>query len=118
MVSAGFAASHRLPSRSAIPASNNCDNRSICALPDPARDSAVAGLGLISLLGRGSDDMTENRPVSFWATISRVASIGLLTSCGLLQACSNGPGPAGSTQRVYAADIAGAARSCDAPGIG
>jgi len=35
----------------------------------------------------------------------------------LLQACSNGP-PAGSVQRVYAADVAGAARSCDAPGIG
>ena len=61
--------------------------------------------------------MTENRPASFRGSIPRVASLALLTSCGLLQACSNSP-PAGSVQRVYAVDVAGEAKICDAPGIG
>jgi hypothetical protein len=39
-------------------------------------------------------------------------------TAGLLQACSNtGGGPAGSRQRVYAADLAGAAKVCEAPDI-
>jgi hypothetical protein len=48
----------------------------------------------------------------------RVACIALLASGGLLAACSNpAGGPAGSTQRVYAADLAGAAKLCDAPEV-
>jgi hypothetical protein len=38
-------------------------------------------------------------------------------AAGLLQACSNGGGPAASRQRVYAADLAGAAKVCEAPDI-
>ena len=61
--------------------------------------------------------MTENRPGPVRAKLPRMAWIALLTSGGLLAACSNSAGPAGSTQRVYAADVAGAAKVCDAPAI-
>jgi hypothetical protein len=62
--------------------------------------------------------MTENRPGPVRAKLPRVAWIALLTSCGLLAACANNTGgPAGSTQRVYAADVAGAAKVCDAPAV-
>ncbi len=63
--------------------------------------------------------MTENRPAPVRGIMPRVAWIALLVSGGLLQACSNGPGgPAGSTLRVYAADLAGAAKRCEAPNLG
>nr|WP_294516871.1 Ig-like domain-containing protein [uncultured Rhodopila sp.] len=62
--------------------------------------------------------MTDNRPAPVRATLPRVACIALLASSGLLAACNNTPGgPAGSTQRVYAADLAGAAKVCEAPGV-
>jgi len=34
-----------------------------------------------------------------------------------LQACSKGPGPTASGSRVYAADVTGAAKSCDVPSL-
>jgi hypothetical protein len=61
--------------------------------------------------------MTENRPAPVRATLPRVACIALLAAGGLLAACSNPSAPAGSTQRVYAADVAGAAKLCDAPTV-
>jgi hypothetical protein len=61
--------------------------------------------------------MTENRPGPVRAKLPRVAWIAVLASGSLLAACSNPAAPAGSTQRVYAADVTGAAKSCDAPGI-
>jgi hypothetical protein len=61
--------------------------------------------------------MTENRPASFRGIMPRMAWIALLTSAGLLEACSHAPTPAGSTSRIYAADMTGAARTCDAPRI-
>nr|WP_294531167.1 Ig-like domain-containing protein [uncultured Rhodopila sp.] len=62
--------------------------------------------------------MTENRPAPVRATLPRVACIAFLASGALLAACSNpAGGPAGSTQRVYAADVAGAAKVCDAPAV-
>jgi hypothetical protein len=61
--------------------------------------------------------MTENRPGPVRAKLPRLAWIAVLASGGLLAACSNPAAPAGSTQRVYAADLAGAAKLCDAPGI-
>jgi len=61
--------------------------------------------------------MTENRPAPVRGTTPRVAWAALLMAAGLLQACSNPAGPAGSRQRVYAADLAGAAKVCEAPDI-
>ena len=59
--------------------------------------------------------MTENRPASFRGRMPRLACTALLMSAGLLQACSQAPAPAGSTTRLYAVDMAGAAKVCDAP---
>nr|WP_294551377.1 hypothetical protein [uncultured Rhodopila sp.] len=62
--------------------------------------------------------MTENRPGPVRAKLPRVSRVALLATGGLLAACANNTaGPAGSTQRVFAADLAGAAKLCDAPGI-
>ena len=61
--------------------------------------------------------MTENRPASFRGMMPCTAAIALLTCAGLLQACSQAPTPAGSATRVYAADMRGAAKTCDAPRI-
>jgi hypothetical protein len=58
--------------------------------------------------------MTENRPTSFRGGVPRLAWTALLLSAGL-QACSHPPAPAGSTARVFAVDMAGAAKTCDAP---
>jgi hypothetical protein len=62
--------------------------------------------------------MTENRPVPVRGMMPRAAWVALLMAGGLLQACSGNPaGSAGSRLRVYAADVAGAAKTCDAPRI-
>jgi hypothetical protein len=61
--------------------------------------------------------MTENRPASFRSVMPRVTGPALLVFAGLLQACSQAPAPAGSTARVYAADLRGTAKACDAPRI-
>jgi hypothetical protein len=69
--------------------------------------------------------MTENRPAPVraklprvaWIARPRVALIALLMSGGLLQACSAPSGPAGSTLRVYSADLTGAAKVCDSAAI-
>jgi hypothetical protein len=58
--------------------------------------------------------MTENRPDSFRVRMPRLAWTALLLSAGLLQACSH-PAPTGPATRVFAVDMAGAAKSCDAP---
>ena len=62
--------------------------------------------------------MTENRPGPVRAKLPRVSWIALLATGGLLAACANNTAtPAGSTQRVYAANLAGAAKVCDAPAV-
>jgi hypothetical protein len=59
--------------------------------------------------------MTENRPASFRGRMPCLAWTALLLSAGLLQACSHPSAPAGSATRVYAVDMAGAAKTCDGP---
>lgn len=57
------------------------------------------------------------RPCHSGATRS-LAWLALLMTGALLQGCGpNANGPAGSRSRVYAADMAGAARSCDVPRV-
>lgn len=59
--------------------------------------------------------MTENRPASFRGRMPRLAWTALLLSAGLLQACSHPSGPTGPAVRIFAVDLAGAAKTCDAP---
>jgi len=61
--------------------------------------------------------MTENPPASLRGVMPRLAALAVLASAGLLQACSQGPAPAVSGARVYAADVRGAAKVCDASRI-
>ncbi len=62
--------------------------------------------------------MTENRGPTCPGTKRHFAWLALLLTGVLLQACGpNANGPAGSRLRVFAADLAGAAKRCDVPQI-
>jgi hypothetical protein len=50
-------------------------------------------------------------------TATLVTRTAVLLTGLLLAGCGNDHGPAGSTLRVYAADLAGAAKTCDVPKI-
>jgi hypothetical protein len=71
-----------------------------------------------TVIDRGSDDMTDNqRPTRSGATRS-LAWLTLLLAPALLQGCGqNGAGAGGSRLRVYAADLAGGAKTCVVPTI-
>jgi Bacterial Ig domain len=60
--------------------------------------------------------MTEDRRPSHSGATRPLAWLSLLLAGVLLQACQPAP-PAGSRLRVYAADVTGAAKSCDVPQI-
>jgi hypothetical protein len=62
--------------------------------------------------------MTDIRVALHGGTMRHVAGTAFLLAGLALAGCSNnGAGPAGSTLRVYAVDLAGAARVCDVPKI-
>ncbi len=62
--------------------------------------------------------MTDNRAIRRAASPWHVPGGVLLLTSLLLSACAqNRAGPAGSTLRVYAADLAGAAKVCDVPSV-
>jgi hypothetical protein len=61
--------------------------------------------------------MIENRRPSHRGATRPVAWIVLLMTGALLQACGQNGGNAGSGRRVYAADLAGAAKTCEVPTI-
>jgi hypothetical protein len=62
--------------------------------------------------------MTDNRVAPRTGVIRHVTGSVLLATGLLLAGCDNGGGgPAGSKLRVYAADVAGAAKVCDVPKV-
>ncbi len=62
--------------------------------------------------------MTDNQRPSHRGVMRFLTCMALLFSGALLQGCQNGAnGPAGSKLRVFAADLSGAAKSCDVPKI-
>jgi hypothetical protein len=61
--------------------------------------------------------MTDCRLAPRAGTIWHVTGTALCITGLLLAGCSQQPGAAGSTMRVYAADLTGAAKVCDVPTI-
>jgi hypothetical protein len=62
--------------------------------------------------------MTENRRPALPGATRPLAWLALLLTGVLLQACGqNAGGPGGSRLRVFAADLTGAAKSCEVPAI-
>jgi hypothetical protein len=62
--------------------------------------------------------MTDIREAARAGMMRHVAGIALLTTGLVLAGCSdNRAGPAGSTLRTYAADLAGGARVCEVPKV-
>jgi hypothetical protein len=76
----------------------------------PGRDSVVIGPDLKSLSVKAPDDMTDKVRHMTW--------MALLVGGALLQGCGEKAAePAGSRLRVYAADVTGKAKICEAPMI-
>jgi hypothetical protein len=61
--------------------------------------------------------MTENRRDTPPGAMRPLGWLALLLTGVLLQACGQNAGPGGSRLRVFAADLAGAAKSCEVPQI-
>jgi hypothetical protein len=70
-------------------------------------------------IDEGSDDMTDNQRPDQLGAKRPLAWLALLVTGTLLQACGHNAatGPAGSTLRVYAADLTGGAKTCTVPKI-
>jgi hypothetical protein len=83
----------------------------MCARPDFERDSVVIGRGS-NVTDKGSDMTNDRRPNDTGATPS-CAWLALVLAGALLQACAPNAGPAGSRLRVFAADVTGAAKTCE-----
>jgi hypothetical protein len=63
-----------------------------------------------------TDDRCPGHPGAKRIAIRPLAWLAIVLIGTLLQACGK-PGPAGSRLRVYAADVAGAAKTCEVPNI-
>jgi hypothetical protein len=61
--------------------------------------------------------MIDNRGAPPAGTLRHAAGTALFMTGLLLAGCSQQPGTAGSALRVYAADLAGAAKICDVPNV-
>jgi hypothetical protein len=61
--------------------------------------------------------MTDDRVAPPAGAMRHVARTVLMTTGLLLAGCQNPEGPAGSTLRVYATDLAGAAKVCTVPKV-
>jgi hypothetical protein len=61
--------------------------------------------------------MTDTRRPSHSGAMRSLAWLALLMTGAVLQGCGQTASPAGSQLRVYAADLAGAARSCEVPRV-
>jgi hypothetical protein len=78
---------------------------------DFERDSVVIGRGW-DVTDKGSDMTDARRPDDTGATRFS-ARVALILAGALLQACAPQAAPTGSRLRVYAADLSGAARTCE-----
>src|ERR1700751_1084599 len=89
----------------------------LCPPAGPRARLGRHGCGPALSQRRGSHDMTDKRRAIHPGASRSLAWILILLTGALLQGCGQNAGPGGSRLRFFAADLTGAAKSCEVPKV-